>query len=1274
MMRKEMAVWIAGVVMAGAIFLTGDAAGLEKDILQKIPVILEMKTPAAAKVYGECKGLEDKTHYTHVLESLAQIEREQAACLEALRTKKSGITELFRVKRTYNGIALNASLTEMKLLEGLPGVKAVHRLRMMELSNSTSVPFIEMPELWQGPLPGLTGQGISIGIVDTGIDYLHPDFGGSGNAADHAQNDTSVLGDVPFPTAKVAGGYDFVGDAYNPLNAGTATPVPDPDPMDLLGHGTHVAGTAAGFGTNADRTTYTGGYGVETLFSLMAVGPGAAPEATLYALKIFAKTGKSFVFLPAIDWAMDPNGDGDFSDHLDILNLSIGNDLGAADAPESVACGNAADAGVIIVAAAGNRGDVFFTGQSPAAGAAVISVAASEDDDPSEWTLSADRLYSLSSRGPAGRADGRWLLKPDVCAPGARIRSACAYVVNPSAYSSVMDGSSTAAPHVAGLMAVLRQQHPAWTVSELKALAMNTAVFDVYAGADQMPPRMAPMRAGARRVSAATAGSVETIAFSMAHPEQVSVTFDTREVFTDASETQLVRVMNKGAEAAAFSVALDGLTEIPGVAVDVGAAATGEIAPGASVEVPLHLTASAAAMRHAKDGTLAEEMSGRPRHWLSEVSGYVVFTPEGSGTVLSVPYYGALRPVSEMEVAQQTFDGRAKADSAISLEGQDLNTGAGYPYDEVSLISAFELLLQSPNESDSTELEDMADLRLVGVSSDYKHRESIGQGLAESTLYFAVATWADWTTPNAIRVEIRIDTTGDGYAEYVLYNSSDASDSGTGQGIQDVFVTRLDNLHGQNSVVGDVNLLTPDHFDTVPFDTNVMILPVPVSALSLSGSNPEIQFRVETQLAMDAPYPPAQRVIDAIGPSVYHVTHPGVYFPNSDLEGPFFRDLNNTEISVGYTQSDYRDNGPLNPFSRQPSGSLGILLFHHHNASGNKISWLPVITDGDTDGDSIPDAEECSDSVASLDLDGDGVPNLADTDSDGDGISDLEEGVEDLDNDHIPNYLDLDSDADGVDDVVESTEWHTNPFYFDSDLDGIPDGVEGAGDPDGDTIINALDPDSDEDGIPDAFEGTGDPDADGTPNFLDPDSDDDGLPDINEGISDIDGDGTLNFLDTEADGDTLDDKDELTIYHTNPLNPDTDQDGRRDDMELNQGTDPRVAQSPDAPQNVQASDGAFADRVQVEWAALPGAAQYQVFRNTVNDFASAVMVTDWQPAASFADTTAQAAEEIPGSGCRGPQTVFHTFYYWVQARIAPDGAAPTEPGPVSAPDSGYRGK
>ncbi|KAK6500002.1 hypothetical protein TWF481_010359 [Arthrobotrys musiformis] len=94
---------------------------------------------------------------------------------------------------------------------------------------------------------GLDGQGIKVAIVDTGIDYTHPSLGGGFG-----------------PGFKVAVGYDFVGDSYNGQN----TPVPDNDPMDCGGHGTHVAGIVAAIDTRFDFT-------------------GVAPNVTLGAYKVF---------------------------------------------------------------------------------------------------------------------------------------------------------------------------------------------------------------------------------------------------------------------------------------------------------------------------------------------------------------------------------------------------------------------------------------------------------------------------------------------------------------------------------------------------------------------------------------------------------------------------------------------------------------------------------------------------------------------------------------------------------------------------------------------------------------------------------------------------------------------------------------------------------------------------------------------------------------------------------------------------------------------------
>jgi len=226
---------------------------------------------------------------------LARIESAQQALLAPLA--RANATVIYRVQRVYNGIAARVDSSKLAEIAQLPGVKALHPLITKHLDNTSSVPLIGAPQLWDSAGLNVSGTNIKLGVIDTGIDYIHTDFGGTGLQADYDRNDTTAITETSalFPSAKVVGGFDFVGDDYDPDVPAFATPRPDPDPMDCNGHGSHVAGTAAGFGVNADGSTYTGAYGPATNFDGLRIGPGIAPNAKLYALRVFGCDGSTDV-------------------------------------------------------------------------------------------------------------------------------------------------------------------------------------------------------------------------------------------------------------------------------------------------------------------------------------------------------------------------------------------------------------------------------------------------------------------------------------------------------------------------------------------------------------------------------------------------------------------------------------------------------------------------------------------------------------------------------------------------------------------------------------------------------------------------------------------------------------------------------------------------------------------------------------------------------------------------------------------------------------------
>jgi minor extracellular serine protease Vpr len=333
---------------------------------ERIHVVVVMSAPSvaearAARVDRQVSAQEhDAIH--------AQVMQQHAAVTGAIAARGGRVVTHYA--DAMNGIRVEIERGEVAGLASLPGVVSVLPVATHQISNVVSVPYIGAPSVWQG-VPGLRGEHVKIAIIDTGIDYTHANFGGPGTVA--AFNTAAASSALPADPAlfgpnapKVKGGIDLVGDAYD----GTNTPVPDLNPLDCFGHGSHVAGTAAGFGVANDGTTYHGPYNQAVYASGFGIGPGVAPLADLYAVRVFGCNGSSNVVADGIDWAVH-NG-------MDVINMSLGAAYGTATTSDALASDNAAKAGIIVVAAAGNDGPNPYVVSTPGSAAGALSVAATD--------------------------------------------------------------------------------------------------------------------------------------------------------------------------------------------------------------------------------------------------------------------------------------------------------------------------------------------------------------------------------------------------------------------------------------------------------------------------------------------------------------------------------------------------------------------------------------------------------------------------------------------------------------------------------------------------------------------------------------------------------------------------------------------------------------------------------------------------------------------------------------------------------------------------------
>ena len=340
------------------------------DDARRVSVMVEMEGAPVA-VREARRGAEfSASRDRQIQQSLRSIQNRAARVIEA----DGGRVESY-LQSAYNGIRATVTRSQLPAITDIAGVKAVHVIPVHELEHEVSVPFLGVPQVWESS--GYTGENVKVAVIDTGIDYTHANFAGPGtveayeaaDAADVAPADPSLFGpDAP----RIKGGFDFVGDDYDANNPASVA-VPDPNPLDCQGHGSHVAGTVGGSGVNPDESTYDGGYDATTFEQDFKIGPGVAPQADLYALRVFGCGGSTDVTVDAIDWAV--------AHDMDVINMSLGSSFGSADDPSAVASTNAVAAGVVVVTSAGNSGPAPYITGSPGTAPGAVSVAAV---DPAE--------------------------------------------------------------------------------------------------------------------------------------------------------------------------------------------------------------------------------------------------------------------------------------------------------------------------------------------------------------------------------------------------------------------------------------------------------------------------------------------------------------------------------------------------------------------------------------------------------------------------------------------------------------------------------------------------------------------------------------------------------------------------------------------------------------------------------------------------------------------------------------------------------------------------
>ena len=892
-----------------------------------VPLLVQLEGLALVPFYLEQQqaGLGGATLGQAVRRQARRIAGEQDAL--AKRLEADGVQVTRRHSRLVNALRVRIAPGKRAALAKRAGVKRVERLRVYTPLTAKSVPAVGAKTAWGTRTTGFDGAGMRIAVIDSGLDYTHAMFGGAGTKEAYQTNDASKVEDGTFPTDKV-GGWDFAGKDYSGEDD---VPLPDDDPLDRsgYGHGTHVAGIVGGVGVTKQGQPYDGDYHAGLDYSGFLLKPGVAPKAKLFALKIFGDNalGTTNLVLDALEWCADPNGDNDFSDRMDVANLSLGSTLGLEEKHEAEAevYTHLTQLGCLIVSGAGNsNNNNFYLAAAPGAERSVLSVGSAKRDG---------EVYRMAAHSARGPSSPHSLLKPEITAPGELIQSARMGTGTGGAWFS---GSSMAVPHVAGAAALAMQAHPEWSATEIKALLLNTAKPMQHKDGSPYPESLA----GAGFLDVDQAVTISVTAMADDSDGLTTLSLGALALAKPWEETRQIRVTNHGNAAAQFALSVEETVTETGFGIELPVKQV-TVAAQSQAIVPVRFHADPAQFDRSGDPLTPAKLNDRARSWVYEVSGKIVLSNDAGK--LRVPYHALVRAAAthKTAVSRVGLPARDLVTLELPLEG-----GSAHPR---PLVSVFELAGVSPRNKLLTDAADIAaDALAFGVASDYPQTGSV----AETTLYFGIANAGPWTNPHSFLYDphLQIDVDFNGWIDHELASCSNGGlikDDLTVSGYaDDVFLSILIRVPRDERGIADagyLNVFPPDEYDTVPFNNSVMVLPVPARMLGLDEEKTDFQFRLLNLGAEQYGYPEMDRT-QLIR---YDVTQPVVHSALG-LGGTVMHDANEpVRVAV--------DRGLAKRKGLRPA----VLLLHHMNTGDHKFDIVPLgLNPDDADGDGASDSDE----------------------------------------------------------------------------------------------------------------------------------------------------------------------------------------------------------------------------------------------------------------------------------------------------------------------------